>query len=187
MHEPTMFDDPAPATADIIVLITADQKAMIMNELKRLFVFHGKRMSDEERGMFASELCVSNLPYKAILAGIRELQSVHDESKNKNVVTFWAIKEACQRHAAAEFRAEECEQCGGTGLVTLIRADSEFKGYECVFGCLCSNGDRQLKSAPRMCRWNGLEVQDMIDRAGGRRIRVRFVHWPRNKPRPVID
>lgn len=185
MNEPNMFDAPPTESNDLVLLITTEQKAMVMNELKKLFAFHAKRMSDEERGMFASELCSGKLPYKAILAGIRELQKSKDATINKNVVTYWAIEDACQKHAAESFQPAPCDSCHGSGLVPMLRGEGQFKGYESSFACICENGDRRAK-ADRIPKWTGQPFQDMVDHRGGTKIAVRFFHDDAARARPQL-
>jgi hypothetical protein len=181
VQERTMFDDPV-SDSNIVVLITEHQKAMVMNELHKLFVFHGKRVTEDERGMFAADLCTANIPYKALLDGIRELQS----AKGRESTELWAIKEACQHAAAENFKAtENCDACGGTGVIMMIRKSGQFRGYVGGFACVCDNGKRHVHTPPRLPRWNGLDAQTMMDRRKGEP--VDFVLCPRNGPRPAID
>ena len=48
---------------------------LIGEELKKLFVFQGKKVSDEDLVVWVDEIIKANLPFGAVIQGIRKLQT----------------------------------------------------------------------------------------------------------------
>lgn len=133
----------------LMTQLTDDEKAMVGNELDKLYSFQDRQLPKEKKAFIVQEIAVQGFPFKAIIAGIRSLFS--EDLKSVKLATLSkAIRENINAPEEEE-KSKDCVHCSGVGSVTLC--DEEKRGY--ALACTCTAGRKHQ----RLVRWNGEFVQ----------------------------
>jgi hypothetical protein len=181
-----LIDEPFERRGDVTVYFTDLEKQHILGQIERLLILHGKLHARKDTAardiaVLTDALCSANIPYKHVLAGIQFLQD-RDEVKT---VTIGVLKSAARQSMSTEPRQRQnCPHCEGKGIVTMIRADGEYKKYLSSWACVCPNGDRPAKNT---ARWNGEREFTRNENRFGQIVPATFIFWAPNEPRPVIQ
>ena len=128
----------------LIAKLTPAQECEVAMELDRLFDLQDRPLKQEKKDLIVVELSATGYPFKAIIAGIRDL--VDQDLKQ---IKFGILKEAARRHFTFEERQSDCKLCAG-GFVTMVNKD----GYSIAVPCTCERG-KSSAEAQSLKQWNG--------------------------------
>lgn len=126
------------------------ERQELENELTRLYLMQDRPVVKSKITMMVNELNNENVPYRAILDGIRGLIK-HDLSK----ITLPIILANIRGREKDDSKRVKCDVCDGRGIVSM--QDAEKKYHPFAFGCICPAG--KIKIDAGFWAWNGQAKQ----------------------------
>ena len=142
--------------------LTPQENLAIAGELERLYVLQDKLLTKEKLAFVIEEIEKSNVPFPALIAGIRKLMS--DDVKT---LKFFTIIEAAKKFIEpVSYEKKDCRHCFSSGAVSMFDDDK----YGFFLACICDNGLRFIGGKNALVKWNGEDKQY----SKGRWLTLRF-------------
>lgn len=128
-------------------LLTENERGLLVNELRKMFVLHDRPVSDEKISIFVEELEKANAPLPALIGAIRKL-AVNEDVRQIKIGSIFA--ESRRFIEPGERERVNCPHCVDGAVVM---KDDEKRSFG--LACICANGNRLRQGKDPLLTWNG--------------------------------
>lgn len=111
--------------------LNEEDRQLLGFEITRLFELQDRKLEDSKRELLITELGELNIPFRAIISGLRNL-GISDVKSLK----FSTLAQSIRNEYHEDIKNIKCDSCHGLGRITMVNK----KMQHFAIACICPNG-----------------------------------------------